>query len=66
MARRGCKYGKLKNPRGRRRCKLAPTKRGRGKKRYASKSSVATERARELELIARHKSTLGRYRRRRR
>jgi hypothetical protein len=61
MARRRCKYGKLKHPRGRRICRLRSVRR----KRYASRKSVSSERARELEYIARHKASLGRHRRRR-
>lgn len=64
MARRRCKYGKLKHKIGRRICKLRPVRRHR--RSGASKKSIASERARELELIARHKASMGRHSRRRR
>lgn len=70
MARRRCKYGKLKHRVGRRICKTRPSKRRRhtpAKLRKArSREAIKYERDVERDLIARHKAALGRLRRKRR
>lgn len=62
---RRCKYGKLKHPKGRRICKLRPARRRYSPKAVRSRA-IAAEKAAEAAYIAKLKSGLGRYRRRRR
>jgi hypothetical protein len=67
MARRRCKYGKLKHKIGRRICKLRPSRRARRRPLTDSRrEAIKYERDLEREYIARHKASLGRLRRRRR
>lgn len=77
MARKKCKYGKLKHPRGRRICRARPVRRKKAASRkrkpvYGPKKPtpaqkrqalVAAERASEQAYIAKLKSGLGRFRR---
>jgi hypothetical protein len=60
-----CKYGKLKHPRGRRICRVRPSRRRRPLT-SSRREAIKYERDLEREMIARHKASLGRLRRRRR
>lgn len=62
---RRCKYGKLKNPRGRRICRARPQRRRRSSG-GSRREAIKYERDVERDLIAKHKASLGRLRRRRR
>jgi hypothetical protein len=61
MARRRCKYGKLKNPRGRRVCKRRPATR---RKRWSESSRYKRDLQREYDR--RENAAMGRHRRKRR
>jgi hypothetical protein len=59
MARRRCKYGKLKHPRGRRICRLRPTRR----KRWSESRRYKKDLQREFDR--RENAAMGRHRKRR-
>lgn len=58
---RRCKYGKLKNPRGRRVCRLKPARRRRG-----WSEAARYKRDMQREFDRRENAAMGKYRRKRR